>query len=289
MGLSPALKRAVLATLSSVPRLCGGCRPRWGRATSALGLQARRGLTVSAETVRRWRHARDWEWERAKRGAKDEAPQRGEKRARSRWALEQLRAGVALLFADEADMSRLPEVGYHGMPTGAHGEGLTPGTTAQRSRAGAREVRRGASAPGVGYRNPTGLFLDLLHPPACTSPAAAFTRLTVVADTAQSHHAGAVEKWRAAPPRVALLSLPASWPRANPLGRGFGDGHDKGTRTRLRRRIRDSVGDVEGHLQRNGPWPYALSEIYDTPEVTAAVQALLAAATAPQALSQLAA
>jgi hypothetical protein len=34
------------------------------------------------------------------------------------------------------------------------------------------------------------------------------------------------------------------------------------------------VRDVEQPLRVDGPWPYVLSEIYYTPEVTAAVQAL---------------
>ena len=37
------------------------------------------------------------------------------------------------------------------------------------------------------------------------------------------------------------------------------------------------VQDVKQHLRVNGPWRYALSEIYYTPEVTAAVEALHAA------------
>jgi hypothetical protein len=49
------------------------------------------------------------------------------------------------------------------------------------------------------------------------------------------------------------------------------------------------VQDVKQHLQVNGPWPYALSELYYTPEVTAAVQALRTAETAPGEISQLAA
>ena len=47
--------------------------------------------------------------------------------------------------------------------------------------------------------------------------------------------------------------------------------------------------DVTQHRQVNGPWPYALSELYYTPEVTAAVQALRAAETSPVEISQLAA
>ena len=49
------------------------------------------------------------------------------------------------------------------------------------------------------------------------------------------------------------------------------------------------VQDVKQHLHVNGPWPYALSELYYTPEVTAAVQALRAAETAHEEISQLAA
>jgi hypothetical protein len=49
------------------------------------------------------------------------------------------------------------------------------------------------------------------------------------------------------------------------------------------------VRDVEQHLSINGPWRYELSEIYYTPDVTAAVQALLATQAALQETSQLAA
>ena len=91
--LGPALQRSVLAILHAVPRACGWCRTRWSCATVALELQARRGVVVSAETVRRWLHALDWEWQRAKLVAKDDDPQRVEKLARIRLAVEQLRAG----------------------------------------------------------------------------------------------------------------------------------------------------------------------------------------------------
>jgi hypothetical protein len=48
--------------------------------------------------VRRWLHALDWVWKRAKLRAKDEDPQRVEKLARMRLACERLRAGAALFF-----------------------------------------------------------------------------------------------------------------------------------------------------------------------------------------------
>jgi transposase len=103
--LSRSLQRSLLAILKVPPRACGWCRTRWSCAPIALELQARRGSRVSTETVRRWLHQLDWEWKRAKLVAKDDDPQRVEKLARIRWAFEQVRAGVALVFAAEG---RLP-------------------------------------------------------------------------------------------------------------------------------------------------------------------------------------
>jgi hypothetical protein len=279
----------VLAILQAVPRVCGWCRTRWSCATVALELQARRGIMVSAETVRRWRHEAGWEGKRAKLVAKDDDPQRVAKLARIRWAFEQLRAGMALFFADELDISLLPKVGYHWMPKGAQVEVLTPGTNEKRYLAGALDIHTGTMTHRVWYSKTTGLFLDLLNTLDRTYPAPAFSRLAVVADHAKLHHAGEVEKWLAAHPRFELLSLPTYCPKANPIERAFGDVHDKCTRHHTRKRMWRLVRDVEQHLQVNGPWPYVLSEIYYTPEVTAAVQTLLATETAQQESSQLAA
>jgi transposase len=110
-----------------------------------------------------------------------------------------------------------------------------------------------------------------------------------VADNAKIHKAEEVTKWLAAHPRFALLYLPTYCPRANPIERAFGDVHDKCTRNHTRKRMWQLGQDVEQHLQVNGPWPSVLSELYYTPEVTAAVQALMATETAQQEISQLAA
>jgi transposase len=289
MVLSPSLKRSVLAILQAAPRACGWCRTRWSCATVALEVQARRGVTVSAETVRRWLHALGWEWKRAKLIAKDDDPQRVEKLARIRLAFEQLRAGAALFFADELDISLLPKVGYQWMPKGEQVEVLTPGTNEKRYLAGALDITTGTTQHCVWYRKTTGLFLDLLVTLDRAYPARAFARLSVVVDNAKIHYAREVEKWLAAHPRVELLYLPTYCPKANPIERAFGDVHDKCTRNHTRKRIWTLVGDVKQHLQVNGPWRYALSDLYYTPEVTAAVEALRAAETAPEEISQLAA
>lgn len=287
--LTPALRRSLEAIVRSLPRASGWCRTRWSCATIALELKARRGLEVSAETVRRWVHGLGWEWKRAKLRAKDDDPQRVEKLARIRYAFERLRAGVALFFADELDVSLLPKVGYQWMPKGEQVEVMTPGTNEKRHVAGALNITTGTITHCLWYRKPTGLFLDLLDTLDRTHPVATYSHLQVVVDNAKIHHAQAVAKWLAAHPRFELLYLPTYCPQANPIERAFGDVHDKCTRNHTRKRMWHLVQDVKQHLQVNGPWRYALSEIYYTPEVTAAVQALRAAETSPPVTFPLAA
>src|SRR5262249_11939494 len=117
----------------------------------------------------------------------------------------------------------------------------------------------------------------------------AFSHLAVVVDNSKIHSAGEVARWLAAHPRFDLLFLPTYCPKANPIERAFGDVHDKCTRNHTRKQIWTLVGDVKQHLQVNGPWQYALSALYYTPEVTAAVAALRAAEIAQEEISQLAA
>jgi transposase len=143
--LAPALKRSLLAILQSVPHACGWCRTRWRCATVALAVQARRGLVVAAETIRRWLHELGWEWKRAKLVVKDDDPQRVAKLARIRYPFEELRAGAALLFADELEISLLPKVGYQWLPQGEQVEVLTPGTNEKRYLAGALDITTGTT------------------------------------------------------------------------------------------------------------------------------------------------
>src|SRR6185295_2908085 len=287
--LTPSLKRSVLALLKTAPRAWGWCRTRWSCATLAVELQVRRGIAVSAETMRHWLHELGWAWKRAKVAAKDDDPQRVEKLARIRLAFEQLRAGMALFFADELDINLLPKVGYQWMPKGEQVEVMTPGTNEKRYLAGTLDLTTGTITHCVWYRKQTGLFLDLLETLERTHPAPFFSHLTVVADNAKIHKAAKVQQWLAAHPRFEVLYLPTYCPRANPIERAFGDVHDKCTRNHTRKRMWHLVQDVKQHLRGNGPWRYALSELYYTPEVTVAAEALRAADLSPEVLSQLAA
>jgi transposase len=175
--LTPTLQRSLLAMLGTVPWACGWCRTRWSCATLALELQVRRGVQVSAETIRRWLHELGWVWKRAKWAAKDADPQRVEKLARIRYTCEHLPARAALFFADELDISLLPKVGYQWMPKGEQLEVLTPGTNEKRYLAGAWEIGRGTILHRVWWRKTQGLLLDLLATLDRTYPLRQFTRL----------------------------------------------------------------------------------------------------------------
>jgi transposase len=270
--LLPTLQRSLLALLKAPPRAYGWCRTRWSCATLALTLQAKRGLMVSAETMRRWVHEVGWVWKRAKLVAKDDAPPRVERLARIRLAYEQLRLKEALVFADELDIPLLPKGGYAWMPQGTQVKITTPGTNERHYLAGALELATGSLHHGLGPRKTHGRFRDVLQTLEAADPAAPYQRIYVVVDNYKIHKAQAVEQWLAKHPRFTLLFLPTYCPRANPIERAFGDVHDLCTRNHKRKRLRDLVADVVEHLHRNGPWQYQLSEIYDDPVVTAAVK-----------------
>jgi transposase len=272
--LLPTLRRSLVALLKATPRAHGWCRTRWSCATLALTLQAKRGVTVSAETVRRWLHEMGWVWKRATLVANDDDPQRVTRLARIRWVFEQLKRDEAMVFADELDIHLLPKVGCAWMPKGTQLAVMTPGQNRKHYLAGALNLATGTLLHCLGARKTNQLFRDLLETLEASYPAERYTRLYVVVDSYKK--AKAVEQWLATHPRVTLLFLPTYCPRANPIERAFGDVHDCCTRNHRRKHLPDLVADVEEHLHVNGPWLYKLSEIYDEPAVTAAVENIAA-------------
>jgi putative transposase len=274
--LLPWLRRALLSLLKRSPRAFGWCPTRWSCALLSAELQARRGVGVSAETVRRWVHEVGWAWKRAKLSGRDDDPERVLKLARIRYAFEHLGRRAVILFADELDIALLPKVGYQWMPRGAQVEVPTPGTNQKNYLAGALDLRTGAITRCVWFRKQAGLFLDLLRLLDRAYPAGQWARIYVVVDKAQIHKAGVVLRWLSEHPRLVLLYLPTYCPRANPIERAFGDVHDNCTRNHKRKRLRDLVRDVEEHFEVNGPWQYKLPSIYYEPAVTAAVEKMAA-------------
>jgi len=180
--LLPTLRRSLLALLKAPPRAYGWCRTRWSGATLALTLEAKRGITVSAETVRRWVHEVGWVWQRAKLVAKDNDPHRVDRLARLRWIYERLQVWEALVFADALDIQLLPKVGYAWMPKGTHVEVMTPGTNQKHYLAGALDVATGTVHHCVGPRKTNELFRALLWVLDAAYPAVQCRRSFVVVD-----------------------------------------------------------------------------------------------------------
>jgi putative transposase len=160
--LAPSLRRSLLALLTKSPAADGWCRTRWSCATLALSLQARRGIQVSAQAVRRWLHGLGWRWKRSKLSAQDNDPERATKLARIRLAAEALRPRRALLCADEWDMALLAQRGYPWMPKGTQVEVLTPGQNEKHYAAGAWNFRTGTVHSRFGPRKTNPLFRGLL-------------------------------------------------------------------------------------------------------------------------------
>lgn len=273
-SLTPSLRRSLLALLKRAPSAYGWCRTRWSCATLAAQLQVQRGVEVSADTLRRWLHQLGWVWKRAKLVARDDDPERISKLAHIRFCFENLSQQAVMLFADELDIHLLPKVGYQWMPKGEVVEVVTPGVNQKRYLAGALDALTGKVISYIGERKTRWLFLELLKAIDASYAAAAYKRVFVVVDNFGIHKAKVIQQWLAAHPRIELLWLPTYCPKANPIERVFWEVHDKCTRNHRRKQIGQLVGDVEQHLQVNGPWLYKLSAIYYTAEVTAAVQEL---------------
>jgi transposase len=274
--LVPPLRRSLLALLKATPHAYGWCRTRWSCAARALTLQTKRGVTVSAETMRRWLQEIGWVWKRAKLVAKDDDPQRVNRLARIRYRFEQLRLDEVMVLADELDLHLLPKVGCAWMPKGTQLAVMTPGQNQKPYLAGALEVSTGRLHHCRGPRKTNGLFRALLQTLEDAYPAAPYQRVYVVVDNYKIHKAQAVEEWLANHPHLTLLFVPTYCPRANPSERAYGDGHDCCTRNHRRTRLPDLVADVEDHLQLNGPWKYKRSDLYYEPAVTAAVENIAA-------------
>jgi putative transposase len=272
--LSPSLCRSLMALLKKVPAAYGWCRTRWSCATLAAQLQVQRGIEVSSSTMRRWLHRLGWVWKRAQLVARDDDPERIEKLARIRYTRETLGKRAVMLFADELDIHLLPKVGYQWMPQGETVKLVTPGQNQKHYLAGALELKTGRMVHCVGIRKTNALFRTLLEELERRCAKARFDKIYVVVDNYGIHKAKAVERWLTAHPRFTLLFLPTYCPKANPIERAFGDVHDKCTRNHQRHDIEELVEDVAQHLATNGPWPYKLSQLYYTPEVTTAVERL---------------
>jgi transposase len=180
--LTPALQRSLLALLKVAPRADGWGRTRWRCATLALARQRKRGLTVSAETLRRWLHEIGWGWKRPTPVAHDNAPHRLARLARLRSRVEPLTLCEAMVCADELDSPLRPKVGAAWRPKGRQMAVMTPGTNEKHDLAGALELSPGTLRHCCGPRNTTALVRELWEPRDDAYPAPQCQRVDVVVD-----------------------------------------------------------------------------------------------------------
>ncbi len=240
----------------------------------AIELKARRGVEVSAETVRRWLAEINWVWKRAKLAGRDDDPLRDSKLAKIRFTIENLRKDAKLFFADELDIHLLPKVGYQWMEKGTQEEVITPGQNQKNYLAGALDLLTGKILHCLSSSKNHVLFLQLLKRLDTAYPIDSFKRIYVVVDNYRIHKAKAVISWLAEHPRFELLWLPTYCPKANPIERAFGDLHDCCTRNHKRTALLDLIQDVKDHLRFNGPWLYKIDDIYYDQAVTKEVHKL---------------
>ena len=160
------------------------------------------------------------------------------------------------------------------MPNGTQTEVLTPGQNEKRYLAGGWDVRTGVVHYGCGPRKTMAWFRDLLDTWERPYPARRYDRVSLVVDNDTIHPTPAVGRGLAVHARFQWRWLPTYGPRASPIERVFGDTHDNVTRHHKRKRWRDLITDGGCHLERNGPWLYHLSTIYQEPDITAALKKL---------------
>jgi hypothetical protein len=153
----PTRRRSLLARLQVPPRASGWCRTRRRGAPLALTLQTTRGMAVSAETRRRWRHDLGWVWKRAPLVAKADAPQRGDRLAHRRFVYEPLPRGEAMVCADALALPLGPKVGCAWRPRGSPLAVMTPGQHQKHSLAGALDWATGTRPHGRGTRQTNAL------------------------------------------------------------------------------------------------------------------------------------
>jgi transposase len=158
----PSLQRSLLAILKCPPRVFGWCRTRWSCATLALELEARRGVKVSPEQVRRRLHHLGYAWKRARHVASDNGPERISKLAQIRSVFEHLHPKDVLLFIDELDIHRLPKIGYEWMRQGRQTEVMAPGVNQKSYLAGALDAVTGKLVHVIGPRKDRCLVIELL-------------------------------------------------------------------------------------------------------------------------------
>ena len=230
--------------LQHTPRDFGFFRGRWSCALLAMLLWEREGVRLSAETVRRGLHQREFVWRRPRPVVGPRDPEHAVKVRRIRRLLARLPDDETAVFQDEVDVHLNPKIGSQWMVRGQQAEVVTPGNNEKRHLAGSLHWRTGTlllSAPGT--RRNAQLFLAHLDDLRCRLRS--FQKIHVICDNARFHDCRAVREYLLAwGQRIELHYLPKYAPETNPIERVWWHLHETITRNHRCRTIDELLSQV---------------------------------------------
>lgn len=225
--------------LHKTPQDFGYFRSRWSCELLAMVLKERHGIGVSAETIRRGLHARNFAWRRPRPIVGLTDPEYAPKMRRIRRLLATMPGDEVAVFQDEVDVHLNPKIGSQWMPVGQQATVETPGNNVKRHVAGSLVWNTGtliASAPTT-RRNAQAFIahLDDLRRRLRT-----YHKIHVICDNASFHDCRPVreylEQWGH---RIELHFLPKYSPETNPIERVWWHLHETITRNHRCRTIEE--------------------------------------------------
>jgi transposase len=244
----------VLWIKSHTPRTFGYFRSRWSCATIVLALQARHGISVSVETVRRGLHAQQMVWRRPRPVLAIVDEQRTWKLRQIRELLRDLPEDEAAVFQDEVDINLNPDIGCMWMECGKQAEVVTPGNNVKRYLAGSMSWRSGELVVTHGTARNAQLFVNHLDDLRCRFRR--YKKIHVICDNARFHTikgSRLVRKYlEEHGDRIVLHYLPLYSPKHNPIERVWWHLHEQITRNHQCQSINELLNLTMGWLNDHG-------------------------------------
>jgi putative transposase len=241
----PRWLKIVLKWLTEkTPEDFGYFRTRWSCETLAEVLAWEKGVSLSAETIRRGLHRAGFVWRRPR-------PVLGRKDPDYRRKLEEIQdllAGLpedeTAVFQDEVDVHLNPKIGSCWMLRGEQAEVVTPGDNVKRHLAGSLVWRTGTLLVSLaGTRRNAELFVA--HLEDLRRRLRNWRVIHVICDNASFHDCRKVREFLATwGHRVRLHYLPKYAPETNPIERIWWRMHDVLTRNHRCREIDELLDNI---------------------------------------------
>jgi transposase len=227
----PTWLHAVVRWLTDkTPEDFGYFRTRWSCETLAEVLAWERGISLSAETIRRGLHQVGFVWRRPRPVLGRGDPEYASKFAKIQGLLADLPDDETAVFEDEVDVHLNPKIGSCWMPQGDQAEVVTPGNNVKRHLAGSLVWRTGTLlVSAAGKRRNAELFVA--HLDDLRRRLRGYRVIHVVCDNASFHDCRRVRDYlKIWGHRVRLHYLPKYAPETNPIERIWWRLHETLTR-----------------------------------------------------------